>query len=60
MNADVKKIQNKQEIGVFKIGSVDKLYQAYQTHCLQSYMMWTSHILTFFGSFTAVIVGQVA
>ena len=26
---------------------MDKLYQAYQTHCLQSYMMWTSHILIF-------------
>jgi hypothetical protein len=34
LNFDVKKIQNEQETGIFKICSVDKLYEAYQTHCL--------------------------
>jgi hypothetical protein len=47
LNFDVKKIQNEQETGIFNIRSVDKLYEAYQTHCLQSYTMWDSHILIF-------------
>lgn len=47
LNFDVKKIENKQETGIFKICSVNKLYEAHQTDCLQSYTMWASHILIF-------------
>jgi hypothetical protein len=47
LNLDVKEVENHRQTGIFKICSVDKLYEAYQIQCLQSYMIWASHIFIF-------------